>query len=603
MKKSLDGLLGMGKRALAYTAIALTGFMPMKASAQDTDSYLNVFAQPNPSALVDAYGSGDSNEDGFLRRDDLEYMKESKPKNNQSDINGDGVKSDSLDIKLLEDLFSGKIDYLPGHFNSFPIDSLRVKRNDWGVKIVSNVDSTETIPNVSPEFDCGEHAVMNLLRLRGYNGKDIPNIYYEYGYDDSQNGEFNLPVYIAGFYPLDGSQGHATNAMYIGPDSSDTEIDVTDSYQWLFFESLHPEDRFFYNVRGPPRDSRIAIFGIERFTDGGSPFKFTILGWETDSEGSISLISDAKHPNLVEAPTDMPTIKVDPSRIVTYTITNPIFSPNGDGIKDTSTIDLKFSEEVDYEIEIVDSSKTIMKSWSGRDVTNPRKKHWDGTNNTGDGVYNIRVFLEDPAGNTFTDLDSTITLDTTSPEVSITHPKSDSTYTSYVTGLECIVSDANPDSMWFSSDSGLTRTYVPWESEITGLNSKQGENTWILYASDKAGNTSSDTARFNVDTTTTNIAGQPIVPYEYSLSQNYPNPFNPTTTIIYNLKEKADVSLIVYNLRGEKVEELVNQEQPLGSHKVFVDLSEHPSGIYFYRLEARDDTKTYTKTKKMLLVK
>ena len=410
--RSLDGLLAKGKRALAYTTIALTIFMPMKASAQDTDSYLNVFAQPNPSALVDAYGSGDSNEDGFLRRDDLEYMKESKPKNNQSDINGDGVKSDSLDIKLLEDLFSGKIDYLPGHFNSFPIDSLRVKRNDWGVKMVT-INQTDTIPNISPEFDCGEHAVMNLLRLRGYNGSDIPGIYYIKGYDDPQNGESNLPVYIAGFYPLDKSQGHATNAMYIGPDSSDTEIDVTDHYQWLFFESLYPKDRFYDNARDLPINSKIWVHGVERFTDSGAPFKFTILGWETDSKGNISLIY--QHPDLVEVPTDMPTIKVD--------------------------------------------------------------------------------------------------------------------------------------------------------------------------------------------TTNVAIAEDLAVPSAYSLSQNYPNPFNPTTTISYSIPKGGHVSLSVYDIRGKELETLVNETQSPGEYKINFNASKHPSGIYFYRLEARDDTKTYTKTEKMLLVK
>ena len=550
--RSLDKLLAKGRRALAYGVIGLFGFLPMKeAMGQDVNSYLNVFAQPDSSTLIDTYGTGDANEDGFLRRNDLEYMKEFKPQNNKSDINGDGIKSDSLDIKLLEDLFSGKIDYLPGHFNSFSVDSLRAKRDDWGVKMVT-IDSTEIIPNISPEFDCGEHTIMNLLRLRGYGGDDIPDIYYTHGYDDSQNGEFNLPVYIAGFYPLDESQGHSTNAMYIGPDSTDTKIDVTDPYQWLFFESLHPEDQFFYNVRGPPKESKIWIHGVERFTNSGAVFPFTILGWETDSEGNINLISNSKHPDLVEAPTDLPTIKVDPPGIIDYKITNPIFSPNGDGIKDTSTIDLKFSEPVDYDIEIIDSDQTIMKSWSGRDVTNPREKPWDGTNNTGDGVYMIKVSLEDTTGNTLIDTSKIITLDTTLPEISITHPESDSTYTSHVTGLEYRVSDANPDSLWYSTDEGQSIIYHQGDSPITGLKSKQGENIWILYAKDKAENASRDTAIFNVDTTSVAIAEEPTIPLEYSLSQNYPNPFNPSTTIRYNLKENTDVLLEVYNIAGQK---------------------------------------------------
>ncbi len=296
-----------------------------------------------------------------------------------------------------------------------------------------------------------------------------------------------------------------------------------------------------------------------------------------------------------------------PPEIVTYTITNPIFSPNGDGIKDTSTIDLKFSEATKVELTIIDSeNKLVNNLYSSSSVTNPNPKPWDGTYGDSeivalDGVYNIRVFLEDPAGNTFTDLDSTITLDTTPPKVSITHPESDSTYTSHVTGLEYLVSDANPDSLWYSTDEGQPRIYHQGDSPITGLKSEQGENTWILYAKDKAENASSDTVRFNVDTTTDlNIAGEPIGPSEYSLNQNYPNPFNPLTTISYSIPEGGHVSLSVYDIKGRKLETLVDETQAPGSYKVNFNASKYPSGIYFCRLNTENG---YTDTKKMAVMK
>ncbi len=291
--------------------------------------------------------------------------------------------------------------------------------------------------------------------------------------------------------------------------------------------------------------------------------------------------------------------------ITIYDITNPIFSPNGDGVKDTVTIDLKFSEPVDYDIEIIDNSQIIMESWSGYAI-NPYPKPWDGTYKgegymvVPDGVYNIKVSLEDTTGNTFTDTSRTITLDTTAPEITITSPKQDSTYTSHVTNLEYLVNDANPDSTWYSTDGGQTRIYTPWGESITGLRSNQGENTWILYAKDKVDNASNDTVRFDVDTTNVGIAGEPVLPLNYSLKQNHPNPFNPSTTIEYTLPEGGHVGLNVYNVLGREVRTLVDEVQGPGEYEVDFSSENLPSGVYFYNLRTESG---FSKTKKMLLIK
>ena len=90
-----------------------------------------------------------------------------------------------------------------------------------------------------------------------------------------------------------------------------------------------------------------------------------------------------------------------------------------------------------------------------------------------------------------------------------------------------------------------------------------------------------------------------VLPVEYSLSQNYPNPFNPTTAINYALPQSGNVSLVVYNIRGEEVAFLINGTVPAGVHSVNWDASTVSSGIYFYRLTVGD----LTETKKMLLLK
>jgi predicted GH43/DUF377 family glycosyl hydrolase len=86
---------------------------------------------------------------------------------------------------------------------------------------------------------------------------------------------------------------------------------------------------------------------------------------------------------------------------------------------------------------------------------------------------------------------------------------------------------------------------------------------------------------------------------KYKLSQNYPNPFNPTTKIKYQVPSTSLVSLLVYNLLGEVVATLVNEEKPAGNYNVEFKASRLPSGIYFYRLQAGN----FVETKKMLLIK
>ena len=85
----------------------------------------------------------------------------------------------------------------------------------------------------------------------------------------------------------------------------------------------------------------------------------------------------------------------------------------------------------------------------------------------------------------------------------------------------------------------------------------------------------------------------------FYLAQNYPNPFNPETRIEFTLPEKQLVSLRIYNMLGELVEELINEEKEAGSHSIIFDGSKLPSGVYNYRLK----TSTFTANKKMILIK
>jgi len=89
------------------------------------------------------------------------------------------------------------------------------------------------------------------------------------------------------------------------------------------------------------------------------------------------------------------------------------------------------------------------------------------------------------------------------------------------------------------------------------------------------------------------------VPEKFSLSQNYPNPFNPVTNLEFGISDLGFVSLKVYDILGNEIETLVNENLSAGSYSVEWDAANYPSGTYFYRIT----TENFTDVKRMMLVK
>ncbi|HEX2866970.1 MAG TPA: T9SS type A sorting domain-containing protein, partial [Ignavibacteriales bacterium] len=91
-----------------------------------------------------------------------------------------------------------------------------------------------------------------------------------------------------------------------------------------------------------------------------------------------------------------------------------------------------------------------------------------------------------------------------------------------------------------------------------------------------------------------------LVPSEFTLTQNYPNPFNPSTTIRFTVPQMSNVTLKVYNIVGQEVATLVNnQTMSAGKYQVDWNASRLASGVYLYSLEAG----SVHITKKMMLLK
>ena len=107
----------------------------------------------------------------------------------------------------------------------------------------------------------------------------------------------------------------------------------------------------------------------------------------------------------------------------------------------------------------------------------------------------------------------------------------------------------------------------------------------------------SEVATFTVNIVSVEEDNQ--LPVVFSMEQNYPNPFNPNTKIKYSIPDLSFVTLRIYDVLGNEITTLVNEEKPVGSYEVEFDATSLSSGVYFYRMKAG----SLVETKKMVLMK
>jgi len=97
----------------------------------------------------------------------------------------------------------------------------------------------------------------------------------------------------------------------------------------------------------------------------------------------------------------------------------------------------------------------------------------------------------------------------------------------------------------------------------------------------------------------TGMEAESIIPDKFKLMKNFPNPFNPTTIIQFETTHNTFISLKVFNVLGNEIATLINEERPVGSYSCEWNAGGFPSGVYFYSLTTRD----FRETKKMILMK
>jgi len=160
--------------------------------------------------------------------------------------------------------------------------------------------------------------------------------------------------------------------------------------------------------------------------------------------------------------------------------------------------------------------------------------------------------------------------------------------------------------LYFSSNGGVT-----WEPIALNLPETQLTYDWTVpniettsgrvkvIQDNNVGIDYEDSSGDFIISTPTGIYEDEVNIYTFKLFDAYPNPFNPRTTIQYSIPSDGVVKLKVYDVLGNEVATLVDEDKATGSYEIMFDATELSSGIYFYRIQAG----SFVETKKMVLMK
>jgi uncharacterized protein (TIGR02145 family) len=184
-------------------------------------------------------------------------------------------------------------------------------------------------------------------------------------------------------------------------------------------------------------------------------------------------------------------------------------------------------------------------------------------------------------------------------------PNTGATNSSGFTGLPAGEFDAyyNPNKFWLLHLAAVFWTSTQsnqaqaWERYLSHDNAACGRLPWykVMKYSIRC-----------IKDSPTGIESETNYQNGYPLNQNYPNPFNPSTKISYQIPELSFVTLKVYDVLGNELATLVNEEKPAGNYEIEFSATGHssevgnlPSGVYFYTLTAHN----FFETRKMILIK
>jgi photosystem II stability/assembly factor-like uncharacterized protein len=168
------------------------------------------------------------------------------------------------------------------------------------------------------------------------------------------------------------------------------------------------------------------------------------------------------------------------------------------------------------------------------------------------------------------------------------------------------VSIAGGKDFWVASDSIIYRSTdlgISWNISYIATNDRLTFASFVTVDDSTAGwvtglGVNIFACKFQ-DPTDVHETTNGEIPTEFELSQNYPNPFNPSTTFSYSIPAQSKVVIKVYDILGNEIAALMDEEKSVGTYELTLNAENLPSGVYFYQLKAEG----FVQAKKMLLLK
>lgn len=181
------------------------------------------------------------------------------------------------------------------------------------------------------------------------------------------------------------------------------------------------------------------------------------------------------------------------------------------------------------------------------------------------------------------------------------HTLEDGLVSASVTGLDVAITVSG-------TTSSIAGELVDGNGTVVAVNNSTSNNPFTLTAPGpgtytvNAGFKSPSPRRWDsvlVNISVTGIEENSSNPVSIKLFENFPNPFNPSTTLRYSISEASFISIKVFDLIGNEITSLVNEEKSAGTYELNWDAVNLPSGVYLYQLKAG----SFIETKKMVLMK
>ena len=226
---------------------------------------------------------------------------------------------------------------------------------------------------------------------------------------------------------------------------------------------------------------------------------------------------------------------------------------------------------------------------------------WDASWNTIPGMSHINLETKEVAFKTY---------ENNAPFADDIAIVNNSIYRSYLNGIVKINNDLTFDVANILGDiEGNVYSFASFEDKIyMGYTDYMAPDTVVIMDNEanilNTFQVGAIPGSFAFITGQTSVDDTPALTETFELNQNYPNPFNPTTTITYNLPKTSDVRISVYNMLGQHIVDLVNNNQTAGLQNIQWNAMDNngnqvPTGVYFYQLKADN----VSITKKMVFMK